>query len=593
MLWQMKWSKMEQEVVEDDRASGDIAVDSIFAKCEILTSYDSIDFQPKKKTFYCRSKLVFEGSKYKVVPFNNNIQFPTTPNKITLKKVPSTENIWSVVNTDNKENVKTTPRKRMSLQPIKEDHEDEIKTKKILLNNGVTTTPSRKSSSRSSGYHTPLKEPIILLEKLDMKSETPTRKNTRRSISEEKEGKKSSNKLSAIKEMPSLPSTPKSSKIPARRRSCLKTPGDKGTPRRSVNFKSVVEERLYDKNEGTPSSRSFKNETTPKRKLIIEDPGTPLEIARRRLHVSTVPQSLPCRDNEFQEIFEFLANRIEDETSGCMYISGVPGTGKTATVTRVIRTLQEENNLDFEFVEINGMRITEPKKAYSEICKKLMNQNVGPEQAYNLLDKRFNSKTPRRSSTVLLVDELDILCNKRQDVVYNLLNWPSNPTSRLIVITIANTMDLPERVLMGKVASRLGLTRLTFKPYSHKNLQDIVTARLYGLESFNSDAIQLVSRKVAALSGDARRALDICRRATEIAEIGLEDKTKAYVSMVHVQQALTEMISCVKVRAVKSCSKIEKLYLQAVCAEVRTSLTISKLKNFPIFLRTAQPSGFF
>ena len=41
-----------------------------------------------------------------------------------------------------------------------------------------------------------------------------------------------------------------------------------------------------------------------------------------------------------------------------MYMSGVPGTGKTATVMEVIRTLKEhasEGELpDFDFIEING-----------------------------------------------------------------------------------------------------------------------------------------------------------------------------------------------------------------------------------------------
>lgn len=41
--------------------------------------------------------------------------------------------------------------------------------------------------------------------------------------------------------------------------------------------------------------------------------------------------------------------------------------------------------------------------------------------------------------------QLDILCTKRQDVVYNLLDWPTKAKNQLIVITIANTMDLPER----------------------------------------------------------------------------------------------------------------------------------------------------
>ena len=60
------------------------------------------------------------------------------------------------------------------------------------------------------------------------------------------------------------------------------------------------------------------------------------------------------------------------------------------------------------------------------------------------------------SSSVVLVDELDLLVNKNQKVIYNLFDWPFHPHSRLIVIAIANTMDLPERLLANKVSSRLG-----------------------------------------------------------------------------------------------------------------------------------------
>ena len=56
-----------------------------------------------------------------------------------------------------------------------------------------------------------------------------------------------------------------------------------------------------------------------------------------------------------------------------MYISGVPGTGKTATVREVGRFLKqscEEGGLpEFKFVEINGMRLTEPHRAYVSILK--------------------------------------------------------------------------------------------------------------------------------------------------------------------------------------------------------------------------------
>ena len=48
----------------------------------------------------------------------------------------------------------------------------------------------------------------------------------------------------------------------------------------------------------------------------------------------------------------------------------------------------------------------------------------------------------------------------------------------------------------------------------------IIQSRLEGVPGniVEPDAVQFASRKVAAVSGDARRALDICRRAVELAE---------------------------------------------------------------------------
>lgn len=118
---------------------------------------------------------------------------------------------------------------------------------------------------------------------------------------------------------------------------------------------------------------------------------------------------------------------------------------------------------------------------------------------------------------------------------------------------------------MGRVTSRLGLTRLTFQPYTHKQLQEIVTKRLVGTEAFNPDAVQLVARKVASVSGDARRALDICRRAAEIAEA---EGPSTLVTMKHANAALEAMITQPKVQAIKRCSRLEQLILQAIVAEV-------------------------
>lgn len=51
-----------------------------------------------------------------------------------------------------------------------------------------------------------------------------------------------------------------------------------------------------------------------------------------------------------------------------MYISGVPGTGKTATVHEVIRLLNDMREQGavpgFKFYEINGMKVTQPNQVY-------------------------------------------------------------------------------------------------------------------------------------------------------------------------------------------------------------------------------------
>lgn len=69
------------------------------------------------------------------------------------------------------------------------------------------------------------------------------------------------------------------------------------------------------------------------------------------------------------------------------------------------------------------------------------------------------------------------------------------------------------------------------------------------------------NRKVASISGDARRALALCARALEIAHpkcAGLQE----------VQVALGEAASSAAVRAIKCCSPAERLMLRAVAAEV-------------------------
>lgn len=64
---------------------------------------------------------------------------------------------------------------------------------------------------------------------------------------------------------------------------------------------------------------------------------------------------------------------------------------------------------------------------------------------------------------------------------------------------------------------------------------------------YNIYSICLI-RKVAAVSGDARRALDVCRRAIDL--IKSEDESQL-ITINHVNQVLNSILSGVRVTAIR------------------------------------------
>ena len=56
-------------------------------------------------------------------------------------------------------------------------------------------------------------------------------------------------------------------------------------------------------------------------------------------------------------------------------MSGVPGTGKTATVLEVMRSLRRKAEAGqvphFQFVELNSLRLPSPQHAYSSLYEVL------------------------------------------------------------------------------------------------------------------------------------------------------------------------------------------------------------------------------
>lgn len=67
--------------------------------------------------------------------------------------------------------------------------------------------------------------------------------------------------------------------------------------------------------------------------------GKAYNQAKQSFHTAK-PERLVGRDKEMAEIHKFLESHMVARTAGSLYISGAPGTGKTAVLTHIIDDLK-------------------------------------------------------------------------------------------------------------------------------------------------------------------------------------------------------------------------------------------------------------
>lgn len=349
-------------------------------------------------------------------------------------------------------------------------------------------------------------------------------------------------------------------------------------------------------------------------------PQSKWELARSNLAYLQKPNaSLLCREVEHEKLSEMLTSMLRwyDESysvlGGVIFIAGVPGTGKTATMRIVASQLRSkmppiEIHLGsvtvpfppFYFLEVNALKLSDPKMIYTHlwwvICSKVYARDWQPTEggsnalykeamlsktaAQAKLDNFFRGmaddtlKQKVRVPILLLLDEIETLMTKDQEILYTLFEWARLPTAKLVIVGIANMLDLAERVHQ-KINSRIGTNRIIFSPYQPSQLKEILLQKMqHDLHFFEDESvIDYIAKKVGSSKGDARLTFEVCSRSLRFAELhsNAKDPTGETIIPVNnkiVDQTIFAMRDNARLVALESTSLHERIWMLAVLFEI-------------------------
>ncbi|KUI61387.1 Cell division control protein 18 [Cytospora mali] len=373
----------------------------------------------------------------------------------------------------------------------------------------------------------------------------------------------------------------------------IKAPVTPSTPRhRDVFAKVPVTPRHRVMSVGKLSRRM-----TPKTPLTPAASQTIYHQARQLFSRSAEPGQLIGREEERSTLRTFLGRRDTSQPHGCLYVSGPPGTGKSAMVNEITDEVVAKSP-SVKKAYINCMSIKSSKDLYMTLLDLLCHEtDMDEDDATTMLQKTFVPKRKSQELYVVVLDEIDHILSLDLESLYKVFEWSMQKSSRLLLIGIANALDLTDRFLPRLKSRNLKPELLPFLPYTAPQVKTIITKRLKTLlpkdsqsdftPFFHPAAIELCSRKVSSQTGDLRKAFEICRRALDLVEnetrLNLENDAKEQsLQMTPSRKVLGEMkneTSPGKHAGGRSLSTILSASLHSLTVETAPRVSISHLNK--------------
>ena len=246
--------------------------------------------------------------------------------------------------------------------------------------------------------------------------------------------------------------------------------------------------------------------------------------SRDVLRPTYTPSNLPHREEQINGLASILVPALRGETPSNVLIYGKTGTGKTAVAKYVGKELEEAGTEDRKcsVIYINCEVVDTQYRILAHLArhfnKEIPMTGWPTDQVYS---EFRNAMDEEKKVVVIMLDEVDKLVRKGDDILYNLSRVNSDLLrSKVSIIGISNDLKFTE-FLDPRVKSSLGEDEIIFPPYDAEQIKDILEQRAslsFSPGALQESVIPLCSAFAAQEHGDARKAFDLLRISGELAE---------------------------------------------------------------------------
>ncbi|CRK25244.1 hypothetical protein BN1708_014199, partial [Verticillium longisporum] len=161
---------------------------------------------------------------------------------------------------------------------------------------------------------------------------------------------------------------------------------------------------------------------TPQTPLTPAAQQTVYHHARQLFARGADPGQLVGREEEKARLSKFVDQCSSSAPSGCLYISGPPGTGKSAMVKEVTSKLTE--TLGVRQAYINCMSIQSSKDLYNTLLDLLgHSEDLNEAQAMAVLQTIFVNSEEDAPVHLVVLDEIDHILTMGLESLYRLFEW--------------------------------------------------------------------------------------------------------------------------------------------------------------------------